>query len=151
MHSRLFQIEKVSNLPLNKANIQEPHQICGKCDWFEDMPVGDEDLKWLESELPQGCFTRDGDVFTLVKPLDEFLENFLDEVKLAFKLITPRTLGGLEWDKALWKAKTNENHFYVYSEYFSCSVPLIRWLMEEVSECKVGETFKVVSIIRYHF
>lgn len=151
MHSRLFQIEKVRNLPLEKMNVQEPHQVCDDCDWFEYIPVGDEDLDWLERELPQECFTRDGDVFTLVKPLDEFLEKFLDEVKLAFNLITPRTLGGIEWDKALWKAKTNESHFYVYSEYFNCSVPLVRWLMEEVSECEVGEMFKVVSIISYHF
>lgn len=151
MHSRLFQIEKSVKLPVEELYICDPCQIREECDWFSDTVTWEEDLISLDRALPEGCFTREGNTLTLVKPLDEYLETFLDEVKLTFNLITPKMLGGIEWYKAMRKLKNNNNDFCIYSGYFSRGVPIIKWLMEEVSQCKVGDTFKIITIINYHF
>lgn len=151
MHSRLFQLEKSVNLPAEEVYFIEPYEISKVCDYFENTETWEEDLNWLDEVLPKECFTREGDTLTLVKPLEEYLEAFLDEVKLEFNLLTPKDLGGSNWYKAMRKAKTNNTDFRVYSGYFGCSVSFITWLMEEASKVKVGDTFKIISIIDYHF
>lgn len=150
MHSRLFQIENGTDYvkPLPDLDARDIHP---DCDWYrESKDFEEDDLASLMRCLPKGCFQLDGRVLTLVKKPTEYLEKYLDEVKLAFNLLTPKDLGSVKYHKAIRKARNNDIMYRVYSENFNCSVPLIEWLMEEVMPSTLGQTFTIGSIIDYH-
>lgn len=151
MHSRLFRIERIEDLPVERISFDDPSHIMEGCDWYCFTESWDDDLEWIFAYLPKGCFSLERNTLTLlVKPTD-FLEDFLDEVKMKFNLLTPKDLGDREWYSAVKFARTgNLDAFYVWSEYFSCSVPMLNWLMEDVMVCEIGQQFVISEIYDLH-
>lgn len=151
MHSRLFRIERIEDLPVERITFDDPSHIMEGCDWYCFTESWDGDLEWIFAYLPKGCFSLERNTLTLlVKPTD-FLEDFLDEVKMKFNLLTPKDLGDREWYSAVKFARTgNLDAFYVWSEYFSCSVPMLNWLMEDVMVCEIGQQFVISEIYDLH-
>ena len=151
MHSRLFRIERFEDLPVERISFDDPSHIKEGCDWYCFTESWEDDLEWLSANLPKGCFSLEGNTLTLLEKPTEFLEDFLDEVKMKFNLLTPKNLGAREWYTAVEFARTgNLDAFCVYSEYFSCSVPMLNWLMEDVMDSEVGQQFVISEIYDLH-
>ena len=152
MQGRLFEIYKEgqdTNIGFEFMTLTEIHE---DCDRFYIASSSIEDaLKELMQALPAGCFKISGMTLVLEKRPIEYLETFLDEVKLAFNLLTPKDLGSISYYKAIKKARTNDLDYRIYSPYFNCSVPLIEWLMCEVLSCEEGQVFKIGTIVNFHF
>ena len=152
MQGRLFEIYKEgqdTNIGFELMTLTEIHE---DCDRFYIVSSSIEDaLKELMQALPAGCFKISGMTLVLEKRPIEYLETFLDEVKLAFNLLTPKDLGSISYYKAIKKARTNDLDYRIYSPYFNCSVPLIEWLMCEVLSCEEGQVFKIGTIVNFHF
>lgn len=127
------------------------HDVFPGCDWIDYSVSRERDLEELMEVLPKGCFKVEDSKITILNKPTEYLEKFLEEVKLTFNLLTPKDIGTVEYYKALRKACTNNINYRVYSEYFNCSVPLINWLMEEVMSKEVGHVFYVRSAVEFHF
>ena len=148
MRSKLFEIfdeEKGFTPDLSK------HEIFSGCDWYEHSNSLERDLNELMEVLPKECFKLEGNKLILLNKPTEYLEKFLDEVKLTFNLLTPKDIGKVAYYKALRKARTNNINYRIYSEYFNCSVPLINWLMEETMYKEVGHVFYVREVVEFHF
>lgn len=145
MQSGFFEIYKEEHEDNVGFECMKPIEIHEDCD-----SSGIEDaIKELMQALPAGCFKISGTTLVLEKRPIEYLENFLDEVKLAFNLLTPKDLGSVNYYKAIRKARTNDLDYRIYSPYFNCSVSLIEWLMCEVLSCEEGQVFKIGTI--FHF
>ena len=151
MHSRLFRIERIEDLPVESISFDDPSHIREGRDWYCFTESWEDDLEWIFTNLPKGCFSLERNTLTLlVKPTD-FLEDFLDEVKMKFNFLTPKNLGDREWYTAVGFARTGKlDAFCVYSEYFSCSVPMLNWLMEDVMDSEVGQQFVISEIYDLH-
>lgn len=152
MQSRLFEIYKEGQDTNIGFEFMSPTEIHEDCDRFYVASSSIEDaIKELAQVLPAGCFKISGMTLVLEKIPIEYLETFLDEVKLSFNLLTPKDLGSVNYYKAIRKAKTNDLDYRVYSPHFNCSVPLMEWLMDEVISCDEGQVFNIGSIINFGF
>lgn len=152
MQSRLFEIYKDGHDSNVGFEFMAPTDIHEDCDRFYVASGSIEDaIKELMQALPAGCFKISGMTLILEKKPIEYLEDFLDEVKLAFNLLTPKDIGSINYYKAIRKARTNDLDCRIYSPHFNCSVPLIEWLMSEVLSCEEGQVFKIGTIINFHF
>lgn len=127
------------------------HDVFPGCDWIDYSVFRERDLEELMEVLPKGCFKLEDSKITILNKPTEYLEKFLEEVKLTFNLLTPKDMGNVEYYKALRKARVNDIDYRIYSDNFNCSVPLINWLMEEVMSKEVGHVFYVRSVVEFHF
>lgn len=149
MQSRLFEIYKEGHEDTVGFEFMAPTEIRRLRPFYVASSSIENAIKELMQALPTGCFKVSGMTLILEKKPIEYLETFLDEVKLAFNLLTPKDLGSINYYKAIKKARTNDLDYRIYSPHFNCSVPLIEWLTSEVLSCEEGQVFKIGTI--FHF
>ncbi len=154
MHSRIYQIEKESDYELKRFEPSEDMvmSVNFNVDYFGVSDnLREDDLKWLDSNLPEGMFEREGDKLTYKKFPKFYIEEKLKNIKemaknLTFDDILTESINLYRFGQ---EATGRSSAMLVANSDITMD-RLDSWWLWVAHYYKLGETFKIGTIYDYH-
>lgn len=154
MHSRIYQIEKESDYELKRFEPSKSMVMSANInvDYYgESDCIRENDLEWLDQNLPKGMFEREGDKLiykTFPKSnIEEKLKNIKEMAKnLTFDDILTESVNLYRFGQ---EATGRSSAMLVVNSDITIG-KLDSWWLWVAYYYKLGETFKIGTIYDYH-
>lgn len=155
MHSRIFAIEKLENINRGffEPSIEEIRLGNEYADYFGVFNhQREDDLKWLDQNLPKGMFEREGDKLTYKTFPKSYIEEKFNTIKeMAENLAFDDFLKGNERLLKLREALQEKNSAMLVTSFDHSTQSLDGWCLLIARRCKIGQTFRIGTIFDYHY
>lgn len=155
MHSRIYQIEDNFEYEMKEFEypIEEIREVNDSADYFgvSDSPR-EEDLEWLDHNLPKGMFERNGDKLTYKTFPKSYIEEKFNAIKEMAESLTFDDF--LNENKRLLKlreALKEKNSAMLVTSFDHDTQSLDGWCLLIARRCKLGQTFQIGTIFDYHY
>lgn len=155
MHSRIYQIEENFEYELKEYefSIEEIREVNDFADYFGvSDSTREEDLEWLDYNLPKGMFERNGDKLIYKAFPKSYIEEKFNAIKeMAENLAFDDFLKENERLLKLREALQEKNSAMLVTSFDHSTQSLDGWCLSIARNCKIGQTFQVGTIFDYHY
>lgn len=155
MHSRIYQIEDNFEYEMKEfeLSIDEIREVNDCTDYFDvSDSTREEDLDWLDYNLPKGMFERKGDRLTYKAFPKSYIEEKFNAIKeMSESLAFDDFLNVSERLLKLREALAEKGNAMLVTSFDHDTKSLDEWCLLVARRCKIGQTFQVGTIFDYHF
>lgn len=155
MHSRIYQIEDNFEYEMKEFefSIEEIQEVNDCADYFgvSDNPR-EEDLEWLDQNLPKGMFEREGNKLIYKAFPKSYIEEKFNAIKeMSESLAFDDFLNVSERLLKLREALAEKGNAMLVTSFDHDTKSLDEWCLLVARRCKIGQIFQVGTIFDYHF
>lgn len=155
MHSRIYQIEDFFEYDMKEYeySIEEVREV-NDCAYYFGVSDShrEDDLEWLDHNLPKGMFEREGDKLTYKTFPKSYIEEKFNAIKeMAESLTFDDFLNENERLLKLREALNEKNSAILVTRFDHSTQSLDGWCLSIARNCKIGQTFQVGTIFDYHY
>ncbi|KGF50335.1 hypothetical protein [Prevotella disiens] len=155
MHSRIYQIEDFFEYDMKEYeySIEEVREVNDCADYFGVSDSHrEDDLEWLDHDLPKGMFEREGDKLTYKTFPKSYIEEKFNAIKeMAESLTFDDFLNENERLLKLREALNEKNSAILVTRFDHSTQSLDGWCLLIARRCKIGQTFRIGTIFDYHY
>lgn len=155
MHSRIYQIEDNFEYELKEYefSIEEIREVNDCADYFGvSDSQREDDLEWLDHNLPKGMFEREGDKLTYKTFPKSYIEEKFNAIKeMAESLTFDDFLNENERLLKLREALKEKSSAMLVTSFDHDTQSLGEWCLLIARRCKLGQTFRIGTIFDYHY